>query len=47
MIEAICKEREHVFMAAVILGLTACPECGSENTSVAVKKDSDGLGESE
>ena len=38
MIEAICKDCGHVFMAIVILGLTACTKCGSENTACAVKK---------
>ena len=32
MIEAICKDCGAIFTAPVILGITACPQCGSEDT---------------
>jgi len=36
MIQAICADCNHVFMACVVLGLTACPKCGSQKTHVAI-----------
>lgn len=36
MIEAICKDCKHVFMTPVIMGITACPACGSMDTYVAI-----------
>jgi len=36
MIDAICKSCGHVFVAIVVLGLTACSKCGSKETAVAL-----------
>ena len=38
MLEAICGDCGTVFMACVILGITSCPDCGSNNTACAVGK---------
>jgi predicted Zn-ribbon and HTH transcriptional regulator len=39
MITAICNECGRVFKAAVILGIVKCPECGSQDVSVATSTD--------
>jgi Zn finger protein HypA/HybF involved in hydrogenase expression len=39
MITAICNECGRVWEAAVILGMVTCPECGSENVSVAKRAE--------
>ena len=36
MTELICGECELVFMSNVTEGQTTCPDCGSDNTYVAV-----------
>jgi len=38
-ITAICNECGRVWEAPVILGMVTCTECGSENVSVAIRKD--------
>ena len=35
MTEAICKTCGKLFTALVILGITHCPHCGSQDTCVA------------
>ena len=41
MIQAICGKCKHVFWAAVVMGETKCPECGSEDIYVAVWREDD------
>ena len=43
MIDAICKDCGELFAAIVILGITDCPKCGSQNTAAAVSKDAEQL----
>ena len=38
MIQAICADCQYVFMAAVVMGPVKCPECGSDQIHVAIRK---------